>query len=272
MFVMIITKDTVKNALRNVKDAVTAADAVISYGKVRRSERHELKRMLTEPQYHILLSRISAVLEPDSYMPEPEGYRVSSLYLDDLAESAYYEKLSGVHYRMKYRFRWYNYSPELIHLECKEKRGDRIFKRSAAVSRNCLESYIKGDYRLLDACDAPVCREVSRLSRERGLSPRVVVCYTRQAFQLPLSHTRITFDTALTADPQFDSLFSRDSEALFPVPLPMLMPAHMSPGCILEIKYNEYIPKYISELLTSHSEVLAMSKYVLCRDALNLIR
>lgn len=225
------------------------------------SGRQELKQLLTLPQQTVLRQRIAAALEPDSHMPTEDGYRISSLYLDDAVDSAYYEKLAGAPHRRKYRFRWYGHSPDLIMLECKEKRGSRIFKRSVRVDADCLTAFIGGDLSPLDRLDDPLCRETASLAREKFLSPRVIVRYTRRAYCHDLSETRITFDTDLTADADLSHLFG---EALSEIPV------YTSDGGILEIKYNEYLPKTVAQLLTCHGAALAASKYVLCRDAAKL--
>lgn len=223
--------------------------------------RHELKQLLTAPQYHILRGRAEALLEPDANMSSPDGYLISSLYLDDADESAYYEKLDGAPQRKKYRFRYYNRDPSFIALECKEKRGDRIFKRSERVDRLCFEAFASGDASALDGLPSPVCREVSSLARERLLSPRVVVSYTRQAYQHPLSKTRVTFDTALIAGGPRSGFFdSENADSRYALPC-----------FILEIKYDDFLPSFVADLLRCRSTRLAVSKYVLCRDCLKNI-
>ena len=39
---------------------------------------------------------------------------------------------------------------------------------------------------------------------------------------------------------------------------------------ILEIKYDEYIAKFVTDALQTGGTLLAASKYVLCRDALHM--
>ena len=56
-------------------------------------------------------------------------YSISSLYFDDMYQTAYQEKLDGVETRKKYRIRIYNNSDSVISLECKYKTGS-IFIRN----------------------------------------------------------------------------------------------------------------------------------------------
>ena len=49
--------------------------------------RHELKFYINEAQYRILRGRLSAALDKDRNMPNPEGYHTRSLYFDDIYNS-----------------------------------------------------------------------------------------------------------------------------------------------------------------------------------------
>ena len=102
-----------------------------------RKGRHEIKILLTYPQYVELRARVSGIMTPDPNMPGPEGYLIRSVYLDTMKNDAYYEKDSGVEHRNKYRIRAYNGSDALIMLENKEKIDDRIIKTGARITR-CL--------------------------------------------------------------------------------------------------------------------------------------
>ena len=73
-------------------------------------------------------------MERDSNGGE-HGYSIRSLYFDDADYTAYEEKMVGTAVRKKYRIRIYNYDDNVIKLECKEKQGSYIYKRSAALSR-----------------------------------------------------------------------------------------------------------------------------------------
>lgn len=230
--------------------------------------RHEHKIVISQSQYIVLSARMRALMTPDSHMPSAQGYLISSLYFDDAQESAYYEKLSGSAERKKYRLRIYNGELSRIRLECKYKAADRIDKRSALVGEDVYRALVRGGMRALADVDDPLCREVYGLSASRLLTPRVVVSYLREAYVHPLSNTRITFDKQLRAGWTKEAMQSiwRDDVPVFPTgefPIP--------DAVILEIKYDEYIPKFITDALQTGGQVLAASKYVLCRDALYLL-
>ena len=80
--------------------------------------RHEWKHPIN---YADLLA-VQAVAGPDSHAPEGK-YFVRSLYFDTPSDTALREKLDGVNQREKFRIRYYNRDPSLIHLEKKSKRN-----------------------------------------------------------------------------------------------------------------------------------------------------
>ena len=207
-----------------------------------------------------------ALLSPDPHMPSEEGYLISSLYFDDMQDSAYYEKLSGSADRKKYRMRIYNGDLSRIRLECKHKVADRIEKRSASLSEADYHALVRGDMGVLSDKQDALCREMYGLCTSRLMRPRVVVSYLREAYLHPLSNTRITFDKHLRAGWTEQAMRKTMTEDM-PV-----FPTNEFPypdAVILEIKYDEYIPKFITDALQTGGTLLAASKYVLCRDALH---
>lgn len=229
--------------------------------------RHEHKIVLTRAQYFVLSARMRALMSPDPHMPSADGYLISSLYFDDMHETAYHEKLSGSADRKKYRLRIYNGNLSRIRLECKHKAADRIEKRSAPVSEETYHALMRGDMQALANEDHALCHELYGLSASRVMMPRVVVSYLREAYVHPLSNTRITFDKQLRAGWTSEAMLKQLSQDIpvfptseFPYP----------EAVILEIKYDEYIAKFVTDALQTGGTLLAASKYVLCRDALHM--
>ncbi len=234
--------------------------------------RNEIKYVISEAQATILSTRIRGLLALDMNMTNPEGYLVSSLYFDDVYESSYFEKLAGSEHRTKYRVRTYNGSDSFIALECKEKIGGKIQKQSVRITRSILDGLIRGDFDALAAIDMPPARDMLALNRVKRLYPKVVVTYLREAYIHPLSTTRITFDkrlqagwssTILTGGGTEAYTISNDNAYAFPI-----SGYNATGSVILEIKFDEYLPKFISQALSHSGPPLAASKYVLCRDKL----
>jgi hypothetical protein len=233
-------------------------------GKRQAMLRHEIKYVLTEAQALLLASRIRGLLRPDPYMPSPDGYIVSSLYFDDRADSSYHEKLAGAEHRKKYRVRLYNFDPSFIVLERKVKVGGMIEKHSTPISRPTFERLDAGDFGVLEAESSELAHQVLACARARGLAPKVVVTYRREAYIHPVSNTRITFDK------QLDAAWSRErmtggGDFAFAFPSPG---TGESGSVVMEIKYDRYLPAFISAALSHSGPPLAASKYVICRDKL----
>ena len=222
--------------------------------------RNEIKYLLTYEEYLILSARIRAVLPMDKHAKDPSGYMISSLYLDDQYNSSYYEKAAGTANRRKYRLRAYNFDDSFITLECKEKHKNKIQKESVRIDRAIYNSVARGDFEALATREEPLARQIYSLHRERGLAPRVIVNYRREAYMHPLSHTRITFDCELNAGVNTSDLFSPDLATRFIFP---------KNEVILEVKYDEYLPAYIGNLLAFRHVPVAASKFTLCCDALS---
>ena len=220
--------------------------------------RHEVKYFISLPAYYQLRSVLSPVLYRDRHADARGEYFIRSLYFDDAYDSAYYQKISGIEIRNKYRIRIYNCSDELIFLERKHKHGDLISKDSVRITRRLCDQLIEGRCDGLHASNNQLLQDMFREMRTRALRPRVLVDYTREAFTHPAEDIRITFDKDLRS-----GLFSHDLFNAQVNGVPPLVHGKM----ILEVKYNRYLPEYIRSLLsTVPSQLSAISKYTLCRS------
>ncbi len=219
--------------------------------------RHELKYLISEAEKEVLIRRLSPFMGADAHV-RGEGYMIRSLYFDDRFERAYEEKLSGVESRKKYRIRIYDYSDEVIKLECKHKEGQYIHKTAASLTREETESIIEGKYDFLIGRREPLCREFYFECALNKMSPKVVVDYDRIPFVYPYGDVRITFDCGVRAGLFADDIFDRT--------LPVA--SVMEPGMlIMEVKFTEYLPELIRRLLpVADSAYMAYSKYTMCLE------
>ena len=219
--------------------------------------RHELKYFINPAELEMLRARLSPVLKLDSHCRGGEPYAIRSLYFDDIDDSAYYDKASGVMHRDKYRIRIYRHSDKEIFLERKRKVGDLIQKSSVQITRRLCEQLISGDPRGLQTSSNPLLQDMYVQMRLRLLRPAVIVDYAREAYLHPAENVRITFDLGLRS-----GLHSFD---LFNAELPTVSP-HDRNVEILEVKFDRYLPGHIAALLDGvEAERSAVSKYVLCR-------
>lgn len=221
--------------------------------------RHEIKLLMSYADYLLLSRRLSAVLEQDKYSVNGD-YFIRSLYLDDIYHSSYYDKLAGIQDRKKYRIRCYNNSDASIKLECKEKHGARICKTSVQIDRNTYDDILSGDYSSLEKREEPLCKEVLSIAKSRKLKPSIIVDYDREAYVYPISSVRLTFDKNLQAGISSYDMFSENL---------ITTPIFPNQSVIFEVKYNDFIPTYISNMISqSFGSKLALSKFVMCREKL----
>lgn len=223
--------------------------------------RHEIKLLLSKAEYVAARTRISAIMRRDEHSLRNGDYFIRSLYFDDIYHSSYWDKIAGVSHRKKFRIRTYNFSQDVIRLECKEKNGDRIRKTGTDISLDCAKALINGDCSLLKADESFVAAEFRSLRGGKGLKPSVVVDYVREAYVERTGNVRITFDKALRAAISGVDIFDEDL---------LTVPVYPNGMVIMEVKYDDFIPKHLSMLVSSvHGEKIAVSKFTTCRDVLD---
>lgn len=221
--------------------------------------RHEYKFLISKASARLLKSRLTAFMRRDPHAGPTGQYTIRSLYFDDQDFSAYAEKMSGISDRTKYRIRYYNYDDSFIHLEKKEKHesltrktGQTITKADAMALEKCLHSGCPDNPKGLT--------EELRLHIACGMRPRVLVDYDRTPFVCSAGQTRITLDENIRTHPYSGQLFASPHA---------MIPVLDDNQVVLEVKFNDFLPGYLSEILEDIPKVnLAISKYVLC---LNLI-
>lgn len=221
--------------------------------------RHELKYFISEMQYTILSNILDHVLTRDPNGDDRNEYHVRSLYFDGIFNDALYDKLNGDPVREKYRIRIYNMQDNKISLECKTKVGTLISKRSVLIPRDLCEQLMSGDPTGLERTRSGLLRDMFREMTLNLLKPVVVVDYVREAYLHPAEEVRITFDKQLRT--------GLNNYNIFDPHLPTIPPLD-DPVMILEVKYNQMMPPFIRDLLTTYCrnpQISAISKYVICR-------
>ena len=98
-----------------------------------RKLRHELKFIINEGTYLMLRARLAPLMTVDPHGVNGE-YRVTSLYFDDVYNSAYWQKVNGIETRRKFRIRAYDLDPSLITLESKHKDASYVSKLSRRLT------------------------------------------------------------------------------------------------------------------------------------------
>ncbi|MGM9626169.1 MAG: polyphosphate polymerase domain-containing protein [Eubacteriales bacterium] len=222
--------------------------------------RHELKYRITPMQKALLERRLGAVMQTDANARPDGTYFIRSLYFDTLQDKALKEKTSGVPYREKFRIRYYNLDPAFIRLEKKSKVNRLTEKESAPLTQTQCEEILHGNFTALLKSESPLLQEFYAKTRFLGMVPRTVVDYTRRTFVCPIAETRVTFDYNIhTGIRAVDFL----NPALPTVPCDA---AEEGAVCVLEVKYNGFLPDHIAAVLqTDNIRLVPFSKYEISR-------
>ena len=105
--------------------------------------RHELKYLIDEGTYIALRNRLLPLMIPDGNGENGE-YRVTSLYFDDIYNSAYWQKVNGIETRRKFRIRAYGLDPSFISLESKHKDESYVSKLSRRLTEEQYRELLSG--------------------------------------------------------------------------------------------------------------------------------
>ena len=223
--------------------------------------RNEFKHIINKAQAVILKSRLRAVMQADENADENGEYFIRSLYFDTYDDKALGEKFMGAPFREKYRIRFYNHDTAKINLENKIKRFNSNLKVSSTLTKDEVCKILGGDYDFLKEKDT-LCLKFYRELTSEGMSPKTITDYIRAPFVCPLGNVRITIDSDLRSPTGgLMDLFNPDSPAVSVFP---------DGRCVLEVKYDEYIPDYIHKIIqqVDGSRTASMSKYAACRKFL----
>jgi hypothetical protein len=219
--------------------------------------RHEFKYYITTKTYQILRQRIAVIAERDENSRREEGYWVSSLYFDDVHNSALRDKIDGDRFRRKFRIRVYEHESGLIRLESKAKLDSWTAKESTLLTMEEYRRILDDDVDFLIQKKDPLCRELYALHKATLLRPKVIVEYEREAYKVREGNVRLTFDKALRSSIHGLDLF--DPDVVFSSALPQEL-------MIFEVKYDDFIPKVIRDLIQGQRmQRYAVSKYVICK-------
>ena len=218
--------------------------------------RHEQKHLIRPEEALVLAGRLGKLFKRDSHAGEDGSYRVTSLYFDTPYDSALREKIGGVNRREKFRLRYYGEDTSFIRLEKKFKDQGLCGKRSARLAKEHAEELLGGNDAFLLEEENPLCAEFYSKLRGKGLRPRTVVSYDREAFVYEPGNVRITLDRNVrTGLGRVDFL---DTNLL-------RLPA-LGQLAVLEVKYDEFLPDLVRMAVQIPGrQASACSKYAVCR-------
>ena len=214
--------------------------------------RKEIKYVITEAMYLRIERLLSQVLQPDENSIDG-SYMVRSQYYDSLMDGDLHDNLDGVMEKRKIRVRMYSVDAETAKLEYKCKSGADGIKYSITLTRDEVLMMEQGRYDFLLDREETLAHELYVKLVQGAYSPKTIIEYDRTAYVYPVSDLRITFDRNLrgTINP-----YGILDEA------PMYYPLLSSDKGVFEIKYNDFFPAELKELLVSLKDTPeAFSKY-----------
>lgn len=217
--------------------------------------RHEWKHEISYSDMIAIRSRLRAVTTPDPHAVNG-SYFIRSLYFDNLDDKALREKVDGVNMREKFRIRYYNHDPSVIHLEKKSKVSGLGTKYSALLTAEQAQNIVDGDLEWMKESDSALVKELYLKMNYQVLRPRTIVDYTREPFIYGPGNVRVTFDYDIRTGMRATDFLNPDC---------ITIPAKDA-GIILEVKWDAYLPSVIRDcVLTPGRRVTAFSKYAQCR-------
>lgn len=219
--------------------------------------RHEMKYICTIQELTIIQSRLNKLLLIDENAVKDGKYNIRSMYFDDYDNTCFFENESGTDPREKFRIRIYNQNSDRITLECKRKERGKTIKKSCILTKEECNELIQGRTLPITGSAPKLVNKLSLLMQTRLMKPVIIVEYSRTPYVCPDGNVRITLDTNIESSVQINEFFS------FDIAKRPILPAGYH---ILEVKYDEFLPDFISNSLQlgtlKHS---AFSKYYLCR-------
>lgn len=228
-----------------------------------RFKRYELKYYISENLCSELINLISPymVLDPHLKSKGGDSYFVRSLYLDTDNLRFYYEKLSGICVREKFRIRAYNDECSKIFLEIKKKNNNIVTKDRECINyddlRVILDRYGKnwmndGKYKI----GSNVFMRFLSLITSLQLRPMILIAYERQAFVGVFDNDiRLTIDRNICCLPgrSYDLFYSGRNWI------------YINKPCILELKFNDMMPFFFKTVISRFNlRLQSISKYCLC--------
>lgn len=217
--------------------------------------RHEWKHEISRSDLIAIRQRLRAVARVDENAVDGQ-YHIRSLYFDTPSDKALREKLDGINRREKFRIRYYNHDPSLIHLEKKSKWNGLGNKQVVELSQEEAQAIADGNLAWMRECDRPLVQELYVKMTLEGLRPKTIVDYVREPFVYAPGNVRVTLDYDIRTGLTCTDFLNPDCA---------MIPAGDAP-IILEVKWDAFLPGIIRDAVQlTGRHAAAFSKYAACR-------
>ena len=218
--------------------------------------RHEYKFLVNDAELRRIARRLAPVMKLDKNQTG-EAYTITSLYFDDIHDRCLYENLDGVENRNKYRIRIYDRKTDVIKLEKKSKLHGFTSKQGVSLTVDECAEMVSGRIPSILQMGNQAKKLLLTQMKTQGLFPKSIVEYDRTAYTYAAGNVRITFDRNIRGSRKCSD-FLRSDMRLIP-----LLPEGVH---VLEVKYDEFLPRHIYNLLDYGTlRQTAFSKYMYSR-------
>lgn len=219
--------------------------------------RHEYKYVCSDRQLICIKNRIEQYMSLDKHAGNKGMYTIRSLYFDDYGNTCYYDNLSGVDPREKFRIRIYDADASFIRLELKQKWRGMTRKLSCPVEEGLCRRLMNGETTCPNELDEPLYRRLFIEQSTKLLKPKIIVEYDRVPYVYRDGNVRVTFDTNIRSSVDIRSFLDEHI---------MTRPVMSAGYHVLEVKFDEFIPDFIHHAIQIDKlRQTAYSKYCLCR-------
>lgn len=219
--------------------------------------RHEYKYVCSDRQLICIQNRIEPYMSIDRHAGSKGRYTIRSLYFDTCNNACYYDNLSGVDPREKFRIRMYDADTSFIRLELKQKLHGMTRKRSCPVDAGLCRRLMMGGTPGLQEMDEPLYRKFFVEQNTKLLKPKIIVEYDRIPYVYRDGNVRVTFDTNIRSCVDTQSFLEKRI---------MARPVMRTGYHVLEVKFDEFIPDFIHHAIQIDKlRQTAYSKYCLSR-------
>lgn len=227
---------------------------------IRSFNRFEFKYLLHRDAANEFIRFLDGYIYADPHSNGEGGYPIYSLYCDSPRLALFWEKIEGLKFRRKVRFRRYGNDPDVF-VEIKQRVDRTVQKRRVrwpmdrVVQTFCAGNELDSHEHKLDAVSA----EVFFLWSHYGLEPRMAISYRRRAFFAVFeSDLRITFDTRVQYNSQ-----DLDIERPFETGKYVIEPELV----IVEVKFNKRVPLWLCKAIAKYGlQFERISKYCTAVD------
>lgn len=223
--------------------------------------RFEVKYLVATTAVPALLAEFADYTVPDPHDLDGTGYRVHSVYWDSVDFRFFWEKVEGMKFRRKLRFRRYGDSAPVF-VEVKQREDRTVQKRRLVWTADEVATVFGDGTRGVDwdaAARDPVSTEVALMIEHLRLRPRMAITYRRRAkFGAFDPELRITFDGRIRYH-HVDLDVARPADQGRSVLDPRVS--------VMEVKYNHRAPKWLTTAVSRRGlEMVRMSKYTTAVD------